>query len=136
VADSADLLAHLAGVLERQPDWTLQIEAFTDERVTEAYGLVAGEEHSRLIEAALTRMRAKSITVTSYGQARPLCGEGSVGCWEENLRITETLQWLGLASSEPGYLLRLRFQVPNQTNREVRQVLNHAFLQRIHQAER
>lgn len=81
-------------------------------------------------------MGAKAVTLVSYGQARPLCDVESVGCWEENIRINHALQLLGMTSPELGYLLRLRFQIPNHTKPAVGQVLNHAFLQRIHQAER
>jgi peptidoglycan-associated lipoprotein len=64
------------------------IEGHADERGTNEYNLALGERRAAatrdyLVALGVARSR---ITLLSYGEERPLCGERTEPCWAENRR--------------------------------------------------
>jgi peptidoglycan-associated lipoprotein len=64
------------------------IEGHCDERGTNEYNLALGERRARAARDYLASAGVPDsrITVVSYGEERPTCGESSEACWTQNRR--------------------------------------------------
>ena len=88
-AEAAELLASTALLLERNPLSHLTLEAYCDERGTEAYSFLIGREWALDVERRLQEMRVEDerVTTVSDGLQQPACQEQSTTCWEDTLRM-------------------------------------------------
>src|SRR5581483_6596792 len=75
--DAAGVLDANAGWLREHPDLLLFIEGHCDERGTNEYNLALGERRARAVRDYLVAhgVDAERITMTSYGEERPVCTE-------------------------------------------------------------
>lgn len=66
----------------------LTIEGHCDERGTQAYNLVLGEQRAKAVRNYLTDLGvdAKRLVATSYGKDRPFCHEHNEDCYQQNRR--------------------------------------------------
>jgi len=93
--DKAQLRDDARTSLSRDADWLRKygsvqvlLEGHCDDRGTEAYNLVLGEQRANasreyLVALGLSGSRIKTI---SYGKDKPFCAEDTEGCWQENRR--------------------------------------------------
>ena len=93
--DRADIQPDMGRVLEANaqwlkshPDHLVLIEGHTDERGTNEYNLALGDRRAKSTMSYLVShgVRASRITIISYGEDRPVCGEPREGCWSKNRR--------------------------------------------------
>jgi peptidoglycan-associated lipoprotein len=77
-----------AAWLKANPGNLLMIEGHCDERGTNEYNLALGDRRAKAIANVLVAqgVRADRISMTSYGEERPVCAEHSEGCWMQNRR--------------------------------------------------
>ena len=66
----------------------LTIEGHCDERGTQAYNLVLGEERAKAVRNYLADLGidTKRLAVASYGKDRPFCREHTEDCYQQNRR--------------------------------------------------
>jgi peptidoglycan-associated lipoprotein len=74
--------------LKSNPNHLVLIEGHCDERGTNEYNLALGERRAKSAMNYLVAqgVQANRITIISYGEERPLCGERSESCWAKNRR--------------------------------------------------
>ncbi len=74
--------------LKGTPDALVLIEGHCDERGTNDYNLVLGERRARAAMQYLVDhgIAADRISLVSYGEERPVCGDQSEACWARNRR--------------------------------------------------
>jgi peptidoglycan-associated lipoprotein len=74
--------------LKSNPNHLVLIEGHCDERGTNEYNLALGERRAKSTMNYLVAqgVQANRITIISYGEERPLCGERSESCWAKNRR--------------------------------------------------
>ena len=93
--DRSDIRPDMGRVLEvnaqwlkAHPDHLILIEGHTDERGTNEYNLALGDRRAKSTMSYLAShgVTASRITLISYGEDRPVCGEPSEGCWSKNRR--------------------------------------------------
>jgi peptidoglycan-associated lipoprotein len=93
--DRAALRAEDKGVVDANARWLVAhpgtlvlIEGHADERGTNEYNLALGENRARVTRDGLVArgVAASRITVVSYGEERPTCGQTSEACWAKNRR--------------------------------------------------
>ena len=66
----------------------LVLEGRGDEVGTSAYNLVLGEHRARRVKSYLQQSRLSiDIDTTSFGKDRPLCGESTPVCMQQNRRV-------------------------------------------------
>jgi peptidoglycan-associated lipoprotein len=83
-----EILDSNAQWLKSNADALVIIEGHCDERGTDEYNLALGERRTKAARDYLVARGVQStrITVTSYGEERPLCTERTEGCWSRNRR--------------------------------------------------
>jgi peptidoglycan-associated lipoprotein len=74
-----------AKYLRDRPESRMSLEGHADERGTREYNLGLGERRGNAVMAALGS--AQQVSVVSYGEERPTCGETSEDCWQRNRRV-------------------------------------------------
>ncbi|HEY7141584.1 MAG TPA: peptidoglycan-associated lipoprotein Pal [Methylomirabilota bacterium] len=86
-ADKATLDAN-ARWLKAHARALVLIEGHCDERGTNEYNLALGERRAKATRDYLTAAGVPDsrITVLSYGEERPVCGERTEACWAKNRR--------------------------------------------------
>jgi peptidoglycan-associated lipoprotein len=93
--DRSDIRSDMGRVLEANahwlkshPDHLILIEGHTDERGTNEYNLALGDRRAKSTMSYLVShgVKASRITIISYGEDRPVCGEQREGCWSKNRR--------------------------------------------------
>jgi len=86
--EARSVLRMNAGVLKSQPDQTIVVEGYCDERGTGAYNLVLGERRAEAVRQYLLKrgVSPSQVRITSYGKERPFCEEHSEACWQLNRR--------------------------------------------------
>jgi peptidoglycan-associated lipoprotein len=93
--DRAELRAEDKRILEANAKWLVDhagtqilIEGHADERGTNEYNLALGQNRARITRDQLVAhgVAASRITLVSYGEERPTCGETSEKCWANNRR--------------------------------------------------
>ena len=87
-ADSRDVLARKADVLNQFPEIAIRIEGHADERGTVEYNLALGERRAQaakdyLVNAGIDPSRVSTI---SYGEERPAVDESNEAAWDQNRR--------------------------------------------------
>ena len=87
--DSAPKLEQNAKWMKSNPNALIMIEGHCDERGTSEYNLVLGERRARAIMSYLITqgVGGHRLTIVSYGEERPTCGEHVESCWAKNRRV-------------------------------------------------
>lgn len=136
-AEAAQLLASTALLLDRDPIAHLTLEAYCDERGTEAYSFVIGEAWVSDVSQRLQEMRAEEtqVTTVSYGLQQPACQEKSTTCWEDNLRMKWSIRLLSPVASQQGCLVRLKLATSVPLGHQALLAASPTHLQRIQQGE-
>ncbi len=135
--DAALAIQESVDVISKQGVSELQIEAHCDGREPFAYGMALGNRRAhRAAEYAKGLGLPKGkVTAVTFGPVKPQCRESHTRCWEDNLRLQHTFQFLAIQSPRLGCLTRLRAVSPNQTGQRVQPTPPTSFLQRIRLAE-
>jgi peptidoglycan-associated lipoprotein len=93
--DSADLsnqarqiLSSKADYLRSNPDVTMTVEGYCDERGTNAYNLALGERRAESVKTFLVDMgiRTDRLKTMSYGEERPVVKGHNETAWAQNRR--------------------------------------------------
>jgi outer membrane protein OmpA-like peptidoglycan-associated protein len=136
-AEAAELLASTALLLDRNPMAHLTLEAYCDERGTEAYSFLIGREWALDVERRLQEMRVeeKRVTTVSYGLQQPACQEDSRTCWEDNLRMKWSIRLLSPVTSQQGCLIRLKLATNAPPGEKALLATSQPYLRRIQQGE-
>ena len=136
-AEAAELLASTALLLDGDPMAHLTLEAYCDERGTEAYSFLIGREWVLAVERRLQEMRVEDrrVTTVSYGLQQPACQEASTTCREDNLRMKWSIRLLSPVTSQQGCLIRLKLATNTLLDQNALLVANQPYLRRIQQGE-
>lgn len=136
-AEAAELLASTALLLDRDPIAHLTLEAYCDERGTEAYSFLIGQGWVLDVERRLQEMRVADTRVTtiSYGLQQPACQEESTTCWEDNLRMKWSIRLLSPVTSQQGCLIRLKLATNPPLGENAMVAASQPYLRRIQQGE-
>jgi peptidoglycan-associated lipoprotein len=83
-----DKIGANAEILQKWPNWTVNIEGHCDERGTNEYNLALGERRARAAQRALEAegIAGSRITIVSYGEERPADPGHTDTSWERNRR--------------------------------------------------
>ena len=83
------IMACHAKYLNDRPESRITLEGNADERGTREYNLGLGERRGNAVSGALQGAggSAGQLTVVSYGEERPTCGESNETCWQQNRRV-------------------------------------------------
>jgi peptidoglycan-associated lipoprotein len=92
--DKYDIRPADAALLDADAAWLktntfpVLLEGHCDERGTNEYNLALGERRAKATMNYLVAhgIAATRMTVVSYGEERPVCGEHSEACWAQNRR--------------------------------------------------
>ncbi len=136
-AEAAELLASTALLLDRDPKAHLMLEAYCDERGTEAYSFLIGREWALDVERRLQEMRVedKRVTTVSYGLQQPACQEETTTCWEDNLRMRWSIRLLSPVASQQGCLIRFKLATNAPPGEKALLATSQSYLRRIQQGE-
>jgi len=136
-AEAAELLASTALLLDRDPGAHLTLEAYCDERGTEAYSFLIGQAWVSDVSRHLQEMRVEDtrVTTVSYGLQQPACQEGSTTCWEDNLRMKWSIRLLSPVASQQGCLIRLKLATNTPLGQSALLAAGQPYLRRIQQGE-
>jgi hypothetical protein len=137
-AEAAQLVASTAALLDRSQEADLALEAYCDERGTEAYSLVTGQQWISIVGRRLHEMRVnrERMTTVSYGIQQPSCDEQSAACWEDNLRMKWAIRLLSPITSQRGCLIRLKIMSQGSHLENAALQIDRSYLRRIQQGER
>jgi peptidoglycan-associated lipoprotein len=83
-----DKLGANAEILQKWPNWTVNVEGHCDERGTNEYNLALGERRARAALRALEAegIAASRISIVSYGEERPADPGHAESSWDRNRR--------------------------------------------------
>ncbi len=92
-ADAQSTLAKDADFLVKHPEIKVVIGGYCDERGSNEYNLVLGQNRAEATKTALVTagVAADRIRVISYGKEKPFCTESNEECWQLNRRAGFTL---------------------------------------------
>lgn len=78
-----------AKYLRDRPSSRMTLEGNADERGSREYNLGLGERRGNAVSSAIQANggSGSQITVTSYGEERPVCTESNEDCWAKNRRV-------------------------------------------------
>jgi peptidoglycan-associated lipoprotein len=79
----------LAQCLESNPDKTVLIEGYTDDRGTPAYNMALGQRRADVVRNYLKNTKgiaSKRVKTQSYGEQKPLSTESTEYGWQQNRR--------------------------------------------------
>lgn len=78
-----------AGYLAANPQIKLKLEGHCDERGSREYNLALGERRAQAVEklARVLGVDGKRITITSYGEEKPIALEHDESAWRMNRRV-------------------------------------------------
>ena len=78
-----------AKYLRDRPTARLRLEGNADERGSREYNLGLGERRGNAVSSALQANggAGSQLSVTSYGEERPVCNDSGEGCWSQNRRV-------------------------------------------------
>jgi peptidoglycan-associated lipoprotein len=81
-------ISNNAEILQKWPNWTVNIEGHCDERGTNEYNLALGERRARAAQRALEAegIAGSRISIVSYGEERPADPGHTDASWERNRR--------------------------------------------------
>ena len=91
--DAQPTLAKDADFLLQHPNIKIVIGGYCDERGTNEYNLVLGQNRAQATKTALVTagVAADRIRVISYGKEKPFCTDSNEECWQLNRRAGFTL---------------------------------------------
>jgi peptidoglycan-associated lipoprotein len=86
--DSQSTLAKDADFLVKHPDIKVVIGGYCDERGSNEYNIVLGQNRAQSTKTALVTagVAADRIRVISYGKEKPFCTDSNEQCWQLNRR--------------------------------------------------
>jgi peptidoglycan-associated lipoprotein len=86
--DAQATLAKNADYLNAHPDIKVVIGGYCDERGSDEYNLVLGQNRAQAAKTALVTagIAADRIRVISYGKEKPFCSDSTEECWQLNRR--------------------------------------------------
>ena len=86
--DAQAILAKNADYLNTHPDIKVVIGGYCDERGSDEYNLVLGQNRAQAAKTALVTagIAADRIRVISYGKEKPFCSDSTEECWQLNRR--------------------------------------------------
>lgn len=86
--DARPILNSAASVLRENTEQDIVIEGHTDERGTNEYNLALGEKRARATMKYLRSLGVspERMTITTFGEERPLCTSQNETCWQRNRR--------------------------------------------------
>ena len=92
-ADAQATLAKNADYLIAHPNIKIVVGGYCDERGSDEYNLVLGQNRAQAAKTALITagVAADRIRVVSYGKEKPFCTESNEECWQLNRRAGFTL---------------------------------------------
>lgn len=78
-----------AKYLRDRPSSRMTLEGHADERGSREYNLGLGERRGNAVSSSIQANggSGSQITVTSYGEERPVCTESNEDCWAKNRRV-------------------------------------------------
>jgi peptidoglycan-associated lipoprotein len=87
-ADAQAILAKNADYLNAHPNIKIVIGGYCDERGSDEYNLVLGQNRAQAAKTALITagVAADRIRVISYGKEKPFCTDSTEECWQLNRR--------------------------------------------------
>ena len=88
-AEYRDILAAHAAYMGAHGSARITLEGHADERGTREYNLGLGERRGNSVTGLLSAGggRGSQLSVTSYGEERPVCRVSSEDCWWQNRRV-------------------------------------------------
>jgi len=86
--DAQAVLAKNADYLNAHPEIKVVIGGYCDERGSDEYNLVLGQNRAEAAKTALVTagIAADRIRVISYGKEKPFCSDSTEECWQLNRR--------------------------------------------------
>ncbi len=86
--DAQSTLAKDADYLVKHPEIKIVIGGYCDERGSDEYNLVLGQNRAQAAKTALVAagVAADRMRVISYGKEKPFCTESNEECWQLNRR--------------------------------------------------
>ncbi len=78
-----------AKYLRDRPSSRMTLEGHADERGSREYNLGLGERRGNAVSSSIQANggSGSQITVTSYGEERPVCTDSNEDCWAKNRRV-------------------------------------------------
>ena len=91
--DAQGTLAKDAGFLNAHPQIKVVIGGYCDERGSDEYNVVLGQNRAQATKTALVAagVSADRLRVISYGKEKPFCTESNEECWQLNRRAGFTM---------------------------------------------
>lgn len=101
---AANRLDHLASVLTQHPDYTVQVEGYTDSTGTAAYNQVLSQQRAESVRRALIARGVDPARVQAmgYGQSAPVASNDTPEGRQLNRRVDVVLSGPGLGSQTTG----------------------------------
>ncbi len=86
--DAQSTLAKDADYLNAHPNIKVVIGGYCDERGSDEYNLVLGQNRAQAAKTALITagIAADRLRIISYGKEKPFCSESTEECWQQNRR--------------------------------------------------
>jgi peptidoglycan-associated lipoprotein len=86
--DAQTILSKNADYLNAHPEIKIAIGGYCDERGSDEYNLVLGQNRAEAAKTALVTagVAADRIRVISYGKEKPFCSDSTEECWQLNRR--------------------------------------------------
>ena len=119
-------LEEIAHILRDEPESTLFVDAYCDERGAAAYSLMLGDRHAHQVQTYFMHLGLQSdrISPLSYGEEKIWCHEQNAQCWEANLLLKRVFRLMAPNDPLNGCLIRLaltagshRYSYPSQIHR-------------------
>ena len=128
------LLEELTANLESKHGWVLRVETHCDARGSQAYSMTLGKKRAEDLMKYLRDLGIpnEKLQLMNFGKEQPQCQEKSIACWEENIRIQSTFQYMAIKIPQLGCLARLRVMIDPGTQRTMKKLANQTYLQKIH----
>ena len=120
-------LEKVAHMLREEPESTLLVDAYCDERGAAAYSLILGNRHAHQVQTYFMHLGLPTdrITPLSYGEEKIWCHEQTTQCWEANLLLKRIFRLMAPNDPLNGCLVRVamiggshRFSSPSQIRRK------------------
>ena len=86
--DAQRILQTKISVLREIPDLRIRIEGHADERGSDQYNVVLGQQRATAVKRYLVAydIDESRLGIISFGEERPICRSDSESCWAENRR--------------------------------------------------
>ncbi len=83
-----DKVASSARAIQSRGSSSVKVEGNCDEWGTDEYNFALGLKRAKSVKEALKASGVSaSISVVSYGEAKPICSEHNDACWQKNRRV-------------------------------------------------